>query len=173
MAVVKILGIDPGLRNLGFGVICFDEENETTIIENCGVLKVPAKFTGNNAILYMKNELMELFATKIFEDIDKVVIEIPRSAFGGKFQSWALIPVGVVAGLVMGFFEVDNIVLCNPSEWNKCKKKEKTQQEMESIFGSVDNWGFVYEPKNQKHREHIIDAIGMAYWHLKESSVMS
>lgn len=168
MSIVKILGVDPGMRNLGFGVINYNEETEEKTIDRCGVLKVPVKFKGNEALLYMKNELMELFSTQAFEDIDKVVIEVPRSAFGGKFQSWALIPVGVVAGLVMGHFHVDNIVLCYPAEWNHCKKKDKTHAQIEKDYGSIDDWGFIYPPKSKPHREHILDAIGIANWHLNQ-----
>lgn len=173
MSVIKILGVDPGVRNLGFGVINYNDENNDISISNCGVLKTPVKFKGNDAILYMKNELKELFATNVFDDVDKVVIEIPRSSFGGKFQSWALIPIGVVGGLVMGFFEVDKLILCTPSEWNRCKKKEKTHAELEGKYGSPDDWHFIYEPTNKVHREHILDAVGIASWHLNSEYIRS
>lgn len=166
MASFKILGVDPGVRKLGFGVINFDEESEKITVENCGVLKVPVKFKGNEALLYMKNELIELFGTGIFKDIDKLSVEVPRASFGA-IQAWALIPIGVVAGLVMGFFDVDDIALCSPAEWNRAKKKDKTHAELQKELGDVESWGFYHKPKNAKDHEHILDAIGIARWLLK------
>lgn len=170
MSTLKILGIDPGMRNLGYGVICFNEENNEITIERCGILKVPMKFKGNDALLYMKNEVETLFNIELFSDINKCVVEVPRASFGA-IQAWALIPVGVVAGFCMSHFETEDIVLCSPSEWNKAKKKEKTHALLQKELGDKSTWKYHIEPKNEKHKEHILDAIGIAYWHLKQEYI--
>ena len=167
MSDLKILGVDPGMRNLGYGVISYNEESGEKVIERCGVLRVPVKFKGNDALLFMKNELNDIFKTGLFSDIDKAVIETPRAAFGA-IQAWALIPVAVVAGFVMSYFETEDISLCSPSEWNKSKKKEKTHELLQKELGEISTWGFNFEPKNAKHKEHVLDAIGIANWHLKK-----
>ena len=167
MAKLKILGVDPGVRNLGFGVLEYDDESEQIVVKDCGVLKVPVKFKGNEALLYMKNELAELFGTGLFKDVNKLSVEVPRASFGS-IQAWALIPIGVVAGFVMSYFEVDDIAVCSPSEWNKAKKKDKTHDLLQKELGDISQWGFYYEPKNAKHKEHVLDAIGIALWHLKQ-----
>lgn len=167
MSELKILGVDPGVRNLGYGVICYNEDNQEISIERCGVLRVPVKFKGNDALLYMKNEIDLLFDIDLFSDIDKVVVEVPRASFGA-IQAWALIPVGVVSGFVMSHFETEEISLCTPSEWNKAKKKEKTHEILQKDLGDISTWHFHIEPKNAKHKEHILDAIGIARWHLQQ-----
>ena len=48
------------------------------------------------------------------------------------------------------------------------KKKEKTHELLQKELGEISTWGFNFEPKNAKHKEHVLDAIGIANWHLKK-----
>jgi hypothetical protein len=156
------------VRNLGFGVIEYDEEADSALINRCGILKVPTKFKGNDALMYMKDQLSLLFETNPFPDINHVVIEIPRAIFGANFNVSSIIPVGVVGGMLATYFDTEKVTLANPSEWNRGRKKDKTLERIMSIYGDFDEWDFIERPKNKVHLEHIVDAIGMAHWKLSQ-----
>lgn len=167
MEIVRIAGIDPGLRFTGYGIVNFDLEKDEIWVTHCGLIKTPAKIKGIDAILHMRDELDELEEKECFESCDNIVIEMPAAIYSKKFSSGALLPVACVAGCAFKTFDKEKIVPVYPAVWNERKKKEKTKILTEEVVGSYDTWDYDYMPKAKAQFEHIVDAVSMALWYMR------
>ena len=167
MEIVRILGIDPGLRFTGYGIVNYDTEKNEIWTTHCGLIKTPQKIKGISAILYMIEKIEELSLNEFIGDCDKIVIEMPAAVYSAKFSSGALLPVAAVAGGSFSIFDSEKLVPVYPSVWNQRMKKEKTKAITESILGETDTWTYDYKPKAKPQFEHIVDGISMALWYMK------
>ena len=89
---MRILGIDPGTINLGYGVV--DGEEEMHMVD-CGVIKLPSRFPMEERLRSLYNELSKIIAK---HKPSEVAIEEPfighnvRSAFAiGRAQAIAIL----------------------------------------------------------------------------------
>ena len=90
---MRVLGIDPGTLNLGYGVV--DEEGDGMTMVVCGVLSLPAKVPVERRLSSLYKELVEVVARY---QPDEVAIEEPfvagnaRSALAiGRAQAIAIL----------------------------------------------------------------------------------
>lgn len=166
MTLIKVLGIDPSLRHTGLAVVEYNTETKT--IEKpsrCRVIDNPQKFSGSEAILNMLDLLTD--CKKDYEDVDQIIIESPAALFNAKFPASSLITIGHISGGAVCIFGIDKSFLVRPVEWNKNRKKEVTHRKLEEIFGNAETWDFKKKIKSEKSLEHILDAVGMAYYWLQ------
>lgn len=169
MEIVRIAGIDPGLRFCGYGIINYNTETNEIFTSNCGLLKNKCSrdLKGLDAIMHMKSLIQNLKDDYSFSDCDSVVVEVPAAIYSKNFSSGSLIPVGVIAGILMGTLQDSNVIPVYPSVWNSSKKKDVTRREVESVLGPYNEWNYDVVPTAKPQFEHIIDAISMAFWYLK------
>jgi hypothetical protein len=167
MEVVRIAGIDPGLRFTGYAMINYDTETNQIITSNCGLVKTPVAFKGLDAVFYMMKELQDLNIRLEFNKCDHVIVEIPAAIYGAKFSAGALLPVSSIAGSCCTIFDIEKVTPVYPGVWNKRRKKEVTQKQTESILGEIDSWNYDYKPKAKSQMEHIVDAVSLALWYMQ------
>lgn len=167
MEIVRIAGIDPGLRFTGFGVVNYNNETNEIWVSNCGVLKTPQAIKGIEAILYMRDRIEEIEKRDCFQSCDHIVIEMPAAIYSKNFSSGALLPVACISGCAFSIFDKDKIVPVYPSVWNETRKKDKTRAITEKIVGNHTDWNYDEMPKAKPQFEHIIDAVSMALWYMR------
>lgn len=169
MEIVRVAGIDPGLRFTGYGIVNYNTETNEIWASNCGVVKNRASkyLKGLDAVLHMRNLLLELAKQECFDCCDKIIIEVPAAIYSKNFSSGGLLPVAVISGCLLGVFDGEKTLPVYPSTWNSRKKKEVTQQITEEFIGSHEDWHYDLMPKAQSQFEHIIDAVSMACWYFK------
>lgn len=134
---------------------------------NCGAVRTPDKFKGTDAILYMIEALKKVSERECFKDCEKIVVEFPAAFYNPKFSSSAITPLAAVSGACMTMFqntEFSRIIPVYPNVWNGGKKKEKMAALIQELIGETAEWEFDDKPKREADFEHVIDAIGMAYW---------
>lgn len=167
MKEIRIMGIDPSLRNTGYCQLIYDRESNEMDLKHIGILKNPIsdKNKGTNAIKSMIGMMKELFEEDWTKECMSVVIESPLKAFWAGYQTGSLIGVAHISGAAAAYAGLERATLVYPAEWNKAKKKEKTQMEIQDIFGACETWEFETKVKESLY-EHIIDAVGMSYWFL-------
>ena len=86
MEIIKILAVDPSLRNTGLAVLLFNTECATKnekafLVKDCQVVVNPQKFTGTEAILNMLDMLNEISMEGCYREVDHVLIESPAVIF--------------------------------------------------------------------------------------------
>jgi len=167
MEIVRIAGIDPGLRFTGYGLVNLDTEKNELWVSNCGLIKTPAKIKGLDAILHMRDQVDELEKRACFQECDYIIIEMPAAIYSKTFSSGAMLPIACVAGCAFKTFDKEKIIPVYPSVWNQRKKKDKTRELTEEIVGKYEDWLYDDMPKARIQFEHIIDAVSMALWYMK------
>lgn len=167
MEIVRIAGIDPGLRFTGYGIVNFNTETNEIWVSNAGLVKTPQKHKGLDAILFMRDKIKEISGRECFDACDHIIVEIPAAIYSKNFSSGAMIPVSVVAGCIIQSFDHQKVIPVYPRIWNQSRKKEKTKETTEELVGVCEEWNYDDMPKAKPQMEHIIDAVGMACWYLK------
>lgn len=167
MEIVRIAGIDPGLRFTGFGLVNYNAESNEIWVSNCGVLKTPKALKGIDAILYMRDQIEELEKRECFQEADHIVIELPAAIYSKNFSSGALLPVACISGCAFSTFDKEKIIPVYPAVWNESKKKDKTRSITEEMVGSHMDWLYDEMPKAKPQFEHIIDAVSMSLWYMR------
>jgi len=180
VTLIKVAGIDPGLRTTGWGIVNYDKEKNEVWASHCGLLRTPLKLKGTEALLWMIKSLKEIAKRECFKDCAKIVVEFPAAFFNPKFSMGAITPVAAISGACMALFENDahpRIFPVYPAVWNGGKKKDKMAILIQDLIGLTSEWEYDEKPTREVDFEHVIDAIGMAYWradieffsHAKES----
>lgn len=166
MEVVRIAGIDPGLRHTGYGVVNYNTETNEIWVSNAGLIATPQKIKGLDAILYMRDRIKELSERECFEACDHIIVEVPAAIYSKTFSAGAMIPVSVVAGCILQAFNFEYTIPVYPKGWNKGKKKEKTREMIEGLVGVAEEWNFDDGMPSKSRLEHIVDGVGMACWYM-------
>lgn len=162
MEIVRVLGIDPALRNTGFAILELNTETREIKTSKCGVLKSPTqKFKGLDAVKEMLRQIADL--KEGFSDVDDVVVEFPMYFFNASFANSSLLSVAGIAGGAAIIFGIDKTLLVTPSEWNQRKKKEVTHKKITATLGDIEEWNFLKKPAKGSF-EHVLDAAGIALW---------
>ena len=118
-------------------------------------------------MLYMIEELRKISKQDCFEDCERVVVEFPAAFYNPKFSSGNLTPVAAISGACMAMFQdatLKKVLPVYPSSWNGGKRKDAIAKVVQELIGTPDEWDFDQKPKRESDLEHVIDAIGMAYW---------
>ena len=165
---VKILGIDPSLRNTGLALLNFNTETKKISVTDCQVLVNPQKYKGKDAILNMLEMMQNSLDENVhYNDCDAYLVESPPVMFN---KNWALGTISLishVAGGAIVVFGIERVHIFRPNEWNKSRKKEVTHAATISEIGDPETWDFCETLKNDKLIEHVLDAASIALFWLK------
>lgn len=169
---IRILGVDPSLRNTGLAIITYNTEKEKfDIPSNCQVLVNPQKYKGKDAIMSMLDLIQTASRQSVYRDVDNVIIESPAIMFN---QSWAggtISSLAHISGGAAALLGLEKTYLFKPSEWNRGKKKEFTHNRTSAIFGDPESWHYKENIKSPKYLEHILDAASMALWFIEQTYI--
>ena len=173
---VRILGVDPSLRNTGLAMVTYDKELPVTdakafVVSGAQVLSNPQKFTGTDAILNMLDMLSEEGKKAIYVQAHEVIIESPPIMFSQTFSGGTVSSIAHVAGGCVLAFNIAKAHLFRPTEWNKGRKKDSTHAQTVTFLGDPATWGYEKKVKSEKHMEHILDAVSMALWWIKSNEI--
>ena len=130
-------------------------------------MRTPDKLKGLDALLFMIQRMREISLRECFSLCSRVVVEFPAAFYNPKFSSGALTPLAAVSGSCMSLFEDDTkkkVLPVYPTVWNGGKKKEQMAQLVQELIGKPSEWEYDDTPTREADFEHVIDAIGMAYW---------
>lgn len=174
MEIVKILGIDPSLRNTGLAVVTYNTEMPLTDPKafktlSCQVLVNPAKYTGVDAILNMLDMMNEESQKDCYQDVETVIVESPSVMFNKSWAGGTISSIAHISGGAVALFGIEKARLFRPNEWNKSRKKDVTHNQTISMLGDADSWQYEKRVKSDKYMEHILDAASMALWWIKSN----
>lgn len=178
METIKILGIDPSLRNTGLALIHFNtekppEDPSAYKVTHCQCLSNPAKYTGTDAILNMLDMLTDESEKDCYIQIDNVIIESPAIMYNKTWSGGAISSIAHISGGCIPIFGIQKAHIFRPNEWNKTRKKEITHSNTMAFLGHVDNWHFEKRVKSEKFLEHVLDAASLALWWIRSNYVES
>lgn len=176
MEKLKILGVDPSLRNTGMAVITYNTELPPTNpkafeVKHCQVLVNPAKYTGTEAILNMLDMIHEEAQKECYQDVDNVLVESPPVMFNKNWSGGTVAAIAHVSGGAVAILGIEKAHLFRPNEWNKTRKKEITHNQTVAFLGDPDAWHYEKRVKSEKYMEHILDAASMALWWIKSNYI--
>lgn len=174
MEKIRILGVDPSLRNTGLAIVTYNTELPITdsnafSTEHCQVLVNPQKFTGTDAILNMLDMIKECSQLPCYQQVDTVIVESPAIMFNKTWSGGTISSLAHISGGAVALFGVERSRLFRPNEWNKTRKKEITHHQTTTILGNADKWHYEKRVKSEKYMEHILDAVSMALWWIKSN----
>jgi hypothetical protein len=174
MEKVRILGVDPSLRNTGLAIITYNTElplndPKAFTASHCQVLVNPQKYTGTEAILNMLDMINEEARKACYTEIDTVIVESPAIMFNKKISSSVVASLAHISGGAVALFGIDKAHLFRPNEWNKTRKKDVTHNNTIAFLGSADDWHYEQRVKSEKYMEHILDAASMALWWIRSN----
>ena len=176
MEKVKILAVDPSLRNTGLAIVTYNSEMPVTdpkafTTSHCQVLVNPAKYTGTDAILNMLDMMHEESQKECYQDIETVIVESPAIMFNKNISSSVVASLGHISGGAVALFGIHKARLFRPSEWNKTRKKDITHNNTIDFLGDADKWHYEKRVKSEKYMEHILDAASMALWWINSNYI--
>ena len=174
MEKVKILGVDPSLRNTGLAVVEFDTEATTKDqsayrVCHCQVISNPQKYTGKDAIMNMLDMLNDQASKDCYRNVDQVIIESPSVMFNQKWSGGTISSIAHISGGCIPIFGIQRCHIFRPNEWNRSRKKEVTQENIAKVVGYADTWHYEKRLKNEKLLEHVGDAVGIALFWIKSN----
>jgi len=176
MEILRVLGVDPSLRNTGLSVVTYNTEKSLKDptafkVEHCQVLVNPQKFTGTEAILNMIDMINDASKLPCYRDVDHVIVESPAAMYNPKFPTSVVAALGHISGAAVALMGIEKGHLYRPSEWNKTRKKDVTYNLTEAFLGEHTSWQFEKPIKSAKLLEHILDATSMALWWIKANYI--
>ena len=168
---IRVLGVDPSLRNTGLAIVTYDTEKQSfdTPCE-CHVIINPAKYKGKDAILSMLDLIQELSEDYLSKS-EVTLVESPPIMFNQSWSGGTISLISHVAGGAAALLGLSRVHLFRPNEWNRTRKKEVTHAKTEAVLGSADDWHFRKPIKNEKSMEHILDAASMALWWIQTNYI--
>jgi hypothetical protein len=168
METIRVLGIDPSLRNSGMGIVEYNTETEKFSVDSCLLLTNPQSYKGTEAILNMLDMMHEAAEeNECFRKVDAICVESPAILFNKNFSGGALISVAHVTGGAAAIFDLEKTHLFRPGDWNKSRKKEVTHRKTVGTLGDPDSWHYLKRVKTQNGIEHILDAVSMALFYIR------
>lgn len=174
MEIVRILGVDPSLRNTGLSIVTYNTElpltdPEAFKVSHCQVLVNPAKYTGTDAILNMLDMIYEESHKPCYLDVETVLVESPAIMFNKTWSGGTISSIAHISGGAVALLGIQKTHLFRPNEWNKTRKKEITHNQTVAFLGDADKWHYEKRVKSEKFMEHILDATSMALWWIKNN----
>jgi hypothetical protein len=169
MEIVKVLAIDPSLRNTGISILYYDSEISTKNhkafeVKHCQTLTNPQKYTGTDAILNMLDMLSVEAQKDCYKDVDTVLVERPPIMFNKLWSGGTVSSIAHISGGAVALFGIEKTHLFRPNEWNKSRKKDVTHNNTIAFLGNPDLWHYEKRIKSEKLMEHILDSTSMALW---------
>lgn len=168
MEKVKVLGVDPSLRNTGLALLTYDTETNEIKVSQCQTIVNPQKYKGKDAILNMLDMIQkEAEEVEDYRTQDTNVIESPAVLFNKNWSGGTMSLIAHISGGSAVIFGLTKSYFFRPNEWNKSRKKEVTHAQAMKIIGKPDDWHFRRMVKNEDHLEHIYDAACLALFWIK------
>ena len=170
MELVKVLSIDPSLRNTGMAIVSYDTEQMTKStcayeVSHCQTLVNPLKYKGTDAILNMLDMLSSEAEKEYYKDVNFVLVESPPIMFNKLWSGGTVSSIAHISGGAVALFGISKAHLFRPNEWNKCRKKDVTHNNTIAFLGDPDSWHYEKRLKSEKLLEHVLDAASMGlYW---------
>lgn len=174
MKTIKILGVDPSLRNTGLSIVSFKTEMQIDNpkaykVTNCQTLSNPQKYTGKDAILNMLDMIKEESLKECYLGVDNVIIESPAVIFNKAWSAGTMSSIAHISGGCIALLGIEKVQIFRPNEWNKTRKKDVTHNNAVSLLGDYEKWHYEKKVKSDKYMEHILDAASMALWWIKSN----
>lgn len=174
MEKVRILGVDPSLRNTGLAIITYNTElspsnPEAFKASHCQVLVNPAKYTGVDAILNMLDMIHDESQKSCYKEVETILVESPPLMFNKTWSGGAISSIAHISGGAVALLGIEKAHLFRPNEWNKTRKKEVTHNQTVAFLGASDKWHYENRVKSEKYMEHVLDAASMALWWIKSN----
>lgn len=170
MEVIRVLGIDPALRNTGLAIVEYNTETEEYKTHSCHVVVNPKSYKASAAILNMLDLLMEISEKEQYQKVDAICIESPAILFNKNFSGGALIGLAHITGGCAVAFDLQKTYLFRPNEWNKTRKKEITHARTVGILGDPNGWGYHKRVTTATGMEHILDAASLALFYIQQET---
>ena len=169
MEKVNIVGVDPSLRSTGIAILSFDTEKKIiSVPHHCQVLVNPQKYTGKDAILNMLEMMQNTYNHfPEYQNADAYIIESPGIMYNKNWSSSTLSLISHVAGGAAVVFGIEKVHLFRPNEWNKNRRKEVTHHNTTTYLSDPETWEFCCTLKSDKYIEHILDAVSLALFRLR------
>lgn len=170
------MGVDPSLRNTGIAILNYDTRfspiNPNAYeVTHCQVLANPQKYTKTDAIMNMI-DMMSIESKKdCYREVQTVLIESPAIMFNKDWAMGTISSIAHISGAAVAIFGIEKAFLFRPHEWNKSRKKEITYNNIIAFFGHHSNWHFENKLKSEKRLEHVVDAIGIAFWWIRNNYI--
>lgn len=176
MELVKVLGVDPSMRNSGLAIVEYNTElppgsSDAYKVKSCQYIKNDPKFKGVDAIINMLDLLQRAASDQVYQDVDSIIVESPPVMFNKMWSLGTISSISHIAGGCAVIFGLDKVHLFKPSEWNKGKRKEETHSQTIKFLGDPNDWNFRIPLKSKNGWEHILDAASMALWWIKSNIV--
>ena len=176
MEKVRILGVDPSLRNTGLAIVTYNtdlppSDPKAFETKHCQVLVNPAKYTGTDAILNMLDMIYEESQKECYKEVETVLVESPPVMFNKAWSAGTVSSIAHVSGGAVALFGIHKAHLFRPNEWNKTRKKEITHNQTIAFLGASDAWHYEKRVKSEKYMEHVLDAASIALWWIKSNYV--
>lgn len=176
MEKIRILGVDPSLRNTGMAIVTYNTEMllkdpKAFSVSHCQVLVNPQKYTGTDAILNMLDMINAESKKECYQETENVIVESPPAMFNKNWSSGAVASIAHISGGTVALLGIEKAYLFRPNEWNKTRKKDITHHNTQEFLGNAENWHYEKQVKSQKFMEHILDAVSMALWWIKENYI--
>jgi hypothetical protein len=174
MEKIKVLGIDPSLRNTGLAIVTYNSEMPITNPEafsvcHAQVVVNPKKYTGTDAILNMIDMLYEQSKKPCYLEAVDVIIESPAIMFNKTWSGGTISSIAHISGASVALFGIDKSHIFRPNEWNKTRKKEITHNQTIGLLKDPNTWHYEKRIKAEKDMEHVLDAASMALWWIKSN----
>jgi hypothetical protein len=174
MEIVKVLAVDPSLRNTGLAVVSYNTELLPTdknafTVDHCQVLVNPKKFTGTEAILNMLDMIYSCSTEARYQEVQHVIVESPSVMFCKSWSGGTISSLAHISGGAVALFGIARGHLFRPNEWNRTRKKEVTHANTIAFLGNPDSWNYAKRVKSEKFMEHILDAASMGLWWIKSN----
>ena len=176
MEIIKVLGVDPSLRNTGLAIVSFNTEMSPSDpkafkVSHCQTLVNPQKFTGKDAILNMLDMIHEQSQKSCYQEVDTVLVESPAIMFNKTWSQGTISSIAHISGGAVALLGIEKAHIFRPNEWNKSRKKDVTHNSTTMFLGSADKWNYEKVPKNEKFLEHILDATSLALWWIRSNYI--
>jgi len=174
MELIKILGIDPSLRNTGLAILEYNNDlspvdPDAFQVTHCQVLSNPQKYTGTDAIMNMLDMMHEQSQKPCYREVETVIIESPSIMFNKTWSGGTLSSIAHVSGGAIAIFGIHKSYIFRPNEWNKTRKKEVTHNNTIAFLGEAEEWHYEKKLKSDRLLEHILDATSMALWWIRSN----
>ena len=158
MALIKVAGFDPSLRNWGFAIGVYDSVNKTIQVEKVDICQ-PAIPSGKQVRQNSKDllcaEQLTAKAVEVAQTVQATFVEVPVGSQSARAMASYGICVGVLGALRAGgipFFEV------TPTEVKIAAVNQKNASKQDMINWAVDLYPNAGWPSYKKNGAKIISA---------------
>lgn len=173
MEKVKVLGVDPSLRNTGLAVVEYNsdpkKDEKAFKVTHAQVLINPLKYKGKDAILSMLDMIHEESKKECYQDVHRILVESPPIMFNQAWAQSTISSIAHISGGAVALLGIEKALLFRPNEWMRTRKKDVVHSQAFIYLGHPDTWHYEKPIKAEKYMEHSNDAASMALWWIRSN----